>query len=58
MSDIVVCSNKNCCKEYAVENKRTDDGYCSQECWEEAHCGDPRISEDVFDVTTESLLTA
>jgi hypothetical protein len=56
MSDLITCANPNCKKEYIVEDKRTDDGYCSQECWETKHCSAPIEPVDVLDITTESLL--
>jgi hypothetical protein len=58
MSDLVVCTNPECGKEYEVENRHADDGFCSQECWEHMHCGSPKTSNDIFEVTAESLLTA
>ena len=58
MSDVVKCTNPKCGKEYTVENKALDDGFCSQECWEAVHCAAPKESDDILDVTTESLLKA
>lgn len=33
------CRNQDCNKEYTADD--SDDGYCSFECWEHVHCGQP-----------------
>jgi hypothetical protein len=37
-----VCQNPECGKAYPVEDERSDDGFCSFNCWEKVNCQTPK----------------
>jgi hypothetical protein len=58
MSNLKTCTNPKCRKEYITEDAKTDDGFCSLDCWEEMHCASPKESSETLDISVESLLEA
>jgi hypothetical protein len=52
----VFCKNQRCKKAYTVNEKETDDGFCSFMCWEDANCTDPENTGDVLETHVEEIL--
>jgi len=48
-TNIVVCQNPECGKEYIMA--KSDDGYCSFECWEKVNCQTPQKRVESFDMS-------
>ena len=54
-TQISICQNSVCGKEYITS--KTDDGFCSFECWEKVNCQKPQERVESFDMS-ELFVTA
>jgi hypothetical protein len=48
-TNIAICQNPKCNKEYILS--KTDDGFCSFECWELVNCQAPQKRVELFDMS-------
>jgi len=49
-TNIAICQNPGCGKEYIIPDLKSDDGFCSFECWEKVNCQTPPKRVESFDM--------